>query len=91
MTPGRFASELGPSVKRPRRQPWPGSIRIYTSGERPTLVATMRRPDTGTADDVLRAHGWHRVTPWARSDDTPPDHALAVIESNGPTANGGRG
>ena len=72
----------------------PVSVRVYKqtdSADEPRLVATMRRPDTGSADDVLRAHGWHRVTPWARSDDTPPDHALAVIESNGPTANGGRG
>jgi hypothetical protein len=31
-----------------------------------------------------------RVTPWAKSDDMPTDHAVAVVESNGPTANGGR-
>ena len=63
----------------------PRSVRIYKdtgTAEEPRLIATMRGPDSGSVDDLLRAHGWHRVTPWARSDDTPPEHALAVIERN---------
>lgn len=59
----------------------PRSIRVYTTNDDDTrLVATMRLADIGTADDVLRAHGWHRVTPWATSDDRPAGHTVALIE-----------
>lgn len=61
----------------------PVSVRVYKqtgTADEPRLIATMRRPDSGSVDDVLRAHGWHRTTPWARSDDTPADHAVAVVE-----------
>lgn len=58
----------------------PKSVRIYKDNvsDGPRLIATMRRPDSGSVDDLLRAHGWHRITPWARSDDMPDGHAVAV-------------
>jgi hypothetical protein len=61
------------------------SVRIYKdtgTAYEPRLIATMRRPDHGSVDDLLRAHRWHRVGPWAKSDDMPDGHAVAVIESS---------
>jgi hypothetical protein len=57
----------------------PQSIRVYTSDDRPRLAATMRRPDIGDDDQLLREHGWRRVGPWSRSDDMPEDHRVAVV------------
>lgn len=54
--------------------------RCMADVDRPSLVATMRLPDNGSADDVLRAHGWQHVTPWAREDDMPAEHTVAVVQ-----------
>jgi hypothetical protein len=65
----------------------PGEVRIYAdagtdaAGE-PVVreLATLRTPDHGTADDALRAYGWHRVSAWMRTDSVPAGHRLALVE-----------
>jgi hypothetical protein len=55
------------------------SIRIYTADDDPRLVTTIRLADSGNVDDLLRAYGYSRTTPWAKSDDTPDDHTVAAL------------
>ena len=61
----------------------PRSVRVYTTDERPRLVATMRCPDLGDVDQLLREHGWRRVGPWAVADDMPAGHQVCAVESIG--------
>ena len=61
----------------------PVSVRVYTTDDRPRLVTTMRLPDLGDVDQLLREHGWRRVGPWVTADDTPDGHALCAVEPVG--------
>lgn len=58
----------------------PRSIRVQTAGDDPRPVAVIRLADNGDVDQLLRAYGWIRTTPWSARGN---GHAVATLERLG--------